>query len=64
MASSGSHPFQKLVTDLKVGDKSYKYFDLNKLSDDRLKQLPYSIRILLESAVRNADNHAVHEKGQ
>jgi aconitate hydratase len=47
---------------LKVGDKSYTYYDLNELKDARLDTLPYSIRILLESAVRNCDNFQVQKE--
>jgi aconitate hydratase len=42
-----------------VGDKTYKYFSLKELNDNRLEKLPFSIRILLESAVRNCDEFAV-----
>lgn len=53
------NPFANLLTDLKVGDNSYKYYSLSKLNDPRVARLPFSIRILLESAVRNADNFVI-----
>lgn len=43
------------------GEK-YQYFSLPDLKDDRLQRLPYSIRVLLESAVRNCDGFAVREQ--
>ncbi len=51
-AASGpqSNPFQKNLTELEVGDKTYRYYSLSKLNDERIRKLPYSIRILLESA--------------
>lgn len=56
-----ANPFDKVKKELKVGDKTYSYYDLNDLKDARLETLPYSIRILLESAVRNCDNFQVQE---
>eukprot|EP00356_Strombidium_inclinatum_P008831 CAMPEP_0170481670 /NCGR_PEP_ID=MMETSP0208-20121228/2025_1 /TAXON_ID=197538 /ORGANISM="Strombidium inclinatum, Strain S3" /LENGTH=892 /DNA_ID=CAMNT_0010754419 /DNA_START=29 /DNA_END=2707 /DNA_ORIENTATION=- len=54
-----ANPFQHLYKDLKVGDQTYHYYDLLGLNDDRLAKLPYSIRVLLESAVRNCDEFNV-----
>jgi len=59
MSEAVTNPFNHLLSELKVGDKTYKYYDLNKLNDERVKRLPFSIRILLESAVRNADNFVI-----
>jgi len=57
-----SNPFEKLAAELEVKGKKYKYYSLPKLEDPRLAKLPYSIRILLESAVRSCDNARVPEK--
>lgn len=57
-----SNPFNKVSRELNVNGKTYKYFSLPELNDERLAKLPYSIRILLESAVRNCDNVRVPEK--
>lgn len=54
-----SNPFDKLVTELNVDGKQYKYYSLPSLNDDRVKQLPYSIRVLLECCVRNCDEFSV-----
>lgn len=55
-----AHAFaQTQVSDFTVDDKTYKYFSLPALSDERYQKLPYSIRVLLESAVRNCDNFNV-----
>ncbi|KAH9563288.1 hypothetical protein CY35_05G118200 [Sphagnum magellanicum] len=55
------NPFGSLVTDLpKPGGGTYgKYYSLPKLNDPRVDTLPYSIRYLLESAIRNCDNFQV-----
>ena len=50
------HPFEKLRKTFKVGDKEYKYFSLPDMKDDRIAKLPQSIKILLEVAVRSADD--------
>jgi len=63
MASTqaSQNPFSSLVTDLPKPDGgSYgKYYSLVKLNDPRVDSLPYSIRYLLESAIRNCDNFQV-----
>lgn len=38
------------------------YYNLQQLGDSRLEKLPYSVRVLLESAVRNCDEFAVKGK--
>eukprot|EP00397_Hematodinium_sp_SG-2012_P005866 GEMP01005890.1.p1 GENE.GEMP01005890.1~~GEMP01005890.1.p1 ORF type:complete len:899 (+),score=196.01 GEMP01005890.1:116-2812(+) len=51
-----AHPFQNVVRSL---DGHGLYFSLPELSDPRVEKLPYSIRILLESAVRNCDGFEI-----
>jgi aconitate hydratase len=66
MASSqaSENPFSNLVTDLpKPEGGSYgKYYSLTKLNDPRLDSLPYSIRYLLEAAIRNCDGFQVDKE--
>ncbi|MCA8951299.1 MAG: aconitate hydratase AcnA [Planctomycetes bacterium] len=50
---------------LAVGDRRFTYFALSALEAQgigRLARLPYSIRILLEQALRNLDDYVVAEK--
>ena len=49
------NPFAKVAKTLNAGGKEVTYYDLPGLNDPRLNKLPYSIRVLLESAVRNCD---------
>ncbi|EGG24876.1 putative iron regulatory protein [Cavenderia fasciculata] len=56
---SQPNPFDKIKDKLSSG---LTFYNLPKLQDKRIDQLPYSIRILLESAIRNCDNFQVHEK--
>ncbi|KAL6843368.1 hypothetical protein ACP4OV_027081 [Aristida adscensionis] len=55
------HAFKNILTSLpKPGGGEYgKFFSLPALNDPRVDKLPYSIRILLESAIRNCDNFQV-----
>lgn len=57
-APLSSHHYASTISDL--GPK--KYFSLPKLNDPRVETLPYSIRILLEAAVRNCDEFEVKKK--
>ena len=52
------NPFLKLVKEISLS-QNYKYFSLPALSDSRIKDLPFSIRILLESAIRNCDEFSI-----
>jgi len=45
-----------------VDDRTYKYYSLPALGEERYQKLPYCIRVLLESAVRNCDNFNVKRK--
>ena len=56
------NPFQKVAKQLQAGGKTVTYYDIKALNDPRLEKLPYSIRILLESAVRNCDEFEVTSK--
>ncbi|XP_043688770.1 aconitate hydratase, cytoplasmic-like [Telopea speciosissima] len=62
MASENA--FKGILTNLpKPGGGEFgKYYSLPALIDPRIDKLPYSIRILLESAIRNCDNFQVTKK--
>lgn len=49
------HPFEHV----KVTDGQNSYFSLTGLNDPRVDSLPYSIRVLLESVIRNCDEFEV-----
>ncbi|CAH1113785.1 unnamed protein product [Psylliodes chrysocephalus] len=53
-----NNPFKKYLKTLNVDGKLYSYYDIAAL-DSNYERLPYSIRILLESAVRNCDNFSI-----
>ena len=54
-----ANPFKHLESEIQVDGKSYKYFSLPGLRDPRVEKLPFSIRVLLESALRNCDEFNV-----
>lgn len=50
------------LKELKVGSKNYKYYSLKSLSEYAdINKLPYSIKVLLESVLRNFDDHIIKE---
>lgn len=58
----GANPFaEKCLKTVEIAGKTYNYFSLPDLGDARYADLPFSIRVLLESAVRNCDNFHVKE---
>ncbi|KAK6269638.1 hypothetical protein POUND7_006743 [Theobroma cacao] len=58
---ASEHAFKAILTSLpKPGGEEFgKFYSLPALNDPRIDRLPYSIRILLESAIRNCDNFQV-----
>ncbi|CAN1149417.1 Aconitate hydratase 3, mitochondrial [Linum perenne] len=58
---ASENPYKGILTSLpKPGGGEFgKFFSLPALNDPRIDRLPYSIRILLESAIRNCDNFQV-----
>ena len=55
---SKENPFLRLKKTLGLSS-NYQYYSLPALSDSRTNELPYSIRILLESALRNCDEFSI-----
>lgn len=55
------NPYDYLLKKVVINEKEYKYYDIASL-DEKYNKLPYSIRILLESAIRNCDNFQVTQK--
>jgi aconitate hydratase len=61
-AQAKPNPFQRVASQLQVAGKTLTYYNIQHLNDPRLDKLPFSIRILLESAVRNCDEFEVTSK--
>lgn len=61
-SSGDSHPYQHILRDLRCGQEVYHFFDATGLNDARFDKLPFSIRILLETAIRNCDRFHVREE--
>ncbi|KAA0723949.1 Cytoplasmic aconitate hydratase [Triplophysa tibetana] len=57
-----TNPFAHIVEHLDLQKPDHKFFNLKKLGDPRYDHLPFSIRVLLESAVRNCDGFLVKEE--
>jgi aconitate hydratase len=57
--SSGSGPKANPFEATRTGLGGSEFYKLPALNDSRLESLPYSIRVLLESAVRNCDEYNV-----
>ncbi|VVC40381.1 Aconitase/3-isopropylmalate dehydratase large subunit, alpha/beta/alpha, subdomain 1/3,Aconitase [Cinara cedri] len=55
-----SHPFENFKKTLTVNNKQYFYFDLSSFGP-QYELLPFSMKVLFESAVRNCDNFQVTE---
>ena len=51
-------PYANLLESTQAGDRTIKFYNIAKLGP-AYNKLPFSIRVLLESAVRNCDNFQV-----
>uniref|UniRef100_A0A1B0BEI3 Cytoplasmic aconitate hydratase n=1 Tax=Glossina palpalis gambiensis TaxID=67801 RepID=A0A1B0BEI3_9MUSC len=58
---TGINPYAQFEKAFVKGGENYKYYDLPSI-DPKYDQLPFSIRVLLESAVRNCDNFHILKK--
>ncbi|KAI9115728.1 hypothetical protein K1719_013397 [Acacia pycnantha] len=58
---ASEHAYKRILTSLPKpeGGEFGKFYSLPALNDPRIDKLPYSIKILLESAIRNCDNFEV-----
>lgn len=52
-------PSNQYSNEMTLKDTKYTFYDLNKLDKKRVSRLPYSMRILLEAALRKQDNFVV-----
>ncbi|XP_013872919.1 cytoplasmic aconitate hydratase [Austrofundulus limnaeus] len=59
MSATEKNPFQHIVEPLDPKEANQRFYNLTKLGDPRYERLPFSIRVLLESAVRNCDEFLV-----
>ena len=57
-----ANPFNSIKKDIDIEGQKYSYFSLPDLKDARVETLPFSVRVLLESAVRNCDEFSVKSK--
>jgi len=61
MSSSSSNPFDRLRKALPGSSSGQHFYDVSALDAARYAKLPFSVRVLLESAVRGCDGFRVKE---
>ncbi|XP_068611804.1 cytoplasmic aconitate hydratase [Brachionichthys hirsutus] len=59
MSANVTNPFRRIVEPLDLEDPKQLFYNLSRLGDPRYDRLPFSIRVLLESAVRNCDEFLI-----
>ena len=57
-----ANPFEHCKKDIQIDGQQLHYYSLPALDDKRVDTLPFSIRVLLESAIRNCDEYNVKSK--
>lgn len=55
---------KKTIRHFELNNKIYHYYNINTMEEEgyQIKQLPYSIKILLESVLRQYDGHVITEE--
>ncbi|KAF2348447.1 Aconitase/3-isopropylmalate dehydratase large subunit alpha/beta/alpha domain [Trinorchestia longiramus] len=56
-----SSPYKALLQPLSAAGEQFSYFNIPALNPQKYDRLPFCVRVLLESAVRNCDNFQVRE---
>ena len=54
-----ANPFKHCYKELDIEGTKFSYYSIKDLKDPRVETLPFSIRVLLESAIRNCDEFNV-----
>lgn len=57
-----SYAKAKSVKEITINGKTYKFSSLKELTEGRVDHLPFSIRILLENALRNYDGFSITDE--
>lgn len=59
LVETSKNPFKFLEKKIEINGELFHYFDIAYF--EQISKLPYSIRVLLESALRNCDNFHIKE---
>lgn len=59
LSESSQNPFKFLEKPIEINGETYHYYDISHF--EQISKLPFSIRVLLESALRNCDNFHIKE---
>ena len=62
MGGQQTNPYENCKEAITVDGQTYQMYKLKTLADPRYEKLPFSIRVLLESAVRNCDDFNIKRK--
>ncbi|CAF3899779.1 unnamed protein product [Adineta steineri] len=62
MCFGKDHPYKSLQTSIKHNDEEHIYYDVSKINPQLFLQLPFCLRILLESTVRHCNNISIENK--
>jgi len=56
------HVFKQCESSLNCDGKEFSFFDISKLASEDIDRLPFSVRVILESCIRNCDGFQIHKK--
>jgi aconitate hydratase len=62
MCFGKDHPYKSLRTSIKHKNQEHFYYDVSQLNPQLFSQLPFCLRMLLESTVRHCNNISIENK--
>ncbi|CAF0901250.1 unnamed protein product [Adineta ricciae] len=62
MCFEKDHPYKSLRTSIKHNNQEHVYYDVSQINPEIFSQLPFCLRILLESTVRHCNNVSIENK--
>lgn len=62
MCFGKDHPYKSIRTTIKHNNQEHSYYDVSRINPKQFEQLPFCLRILLESTVRNCNTISIEHK--
>lgn len=62
MCFGKDHPYKSIRTTIKYDNQEHSYYDVSQINPQQFAQLPFCLRILLESTVRHCNTISIEHK--
>lgn len=62
MCFGKDHPYKSIRTTIKHKNQEHSYYDVSQINPQSFAQLPFCLRMLLESTVRHSNHISIENK--